>query len=100
FLRPLLASIWAPDNSSRQVIFPLFWDTLFVKDGVGARVQNRPGANGGAMNALSTTMMVDQPNGSEQRRSKIVPAARWVSVDYRSIVANAVAGLANNTPDA
>src|SRR5271157_5778966 len=52
------------------------------------------------MDALNTTMMVDQPNGSEQRRSKIVPAARWVSIDYRSIVANAVAGLANNTPDA
>ena len=52
------------------------------------------------MDALNTTMMVDQPDGPEQRRSKIVPAARWVSIDYRSIVANAVAGLANNTPDA
>ena len=52
------------------------------------------------MDALSTKMMVDQPGGSEQRRSKIVPAARWVSIDYRSIVENAVAGLANNTPDA
>jgi hypothetical protein len=45
-------------------------------------------------------MMVDRPDGSEQRRSKIVPAARWVTIDYRSIVANAVAGLADNTPDA
>jgi tetratricopeptide (TPR) repeat protein len=52
------------------------------------------------MDALSAKMMVDQPGGSEQRRSKIVPAARWVSIDYRSIVENAVAGLANNTPDA
>jgi tetratricopeptide (TPR) repeat protein len=50
------------------------------------------------MDALNTTMMVDRPDGAEQRRSKIVPAARWVSIDYRSIVANAVAGLANNTP--
>jgi tetratricopeptide (TPR) repeat protein len=53
-----------------------------------------------AMDALNTTMTVDRPDGSEQRRSKIVPAARWVSIDYRSIVANAVAGLASNTPDA
>ena len=52
------------------------------------------------MDALNTTMMVDRPDGPEQRRSKIVPAARWVSIDYRSIVANAVAGLADNTPDA
>jgi tetratricopeptide (TPR) repeat protein len=34
------------------------------------------------------------------RRSKIVPAARLASIDYRTIVANAVAGLAKNTPDA
>jgi tetratricopeptide (TPR) repeat protein len=52
------------------------------------------------MDALNTTMMVDRPDGPEQRRSKIVPAARWVSIDYRSIVANAVAGLADNRPDA
>jgi tetratricopeptide (TPR) repeat protein len=52
------------------------------------------------MDALSAKMMVDRPDGSEQRRSKIVPAARWVSIDYRSIVENAVAGLANDTPDA
>jgi tetratricopeptide (TPR) repeat protein len=52
------------------------------------------------MDALNTTMMVERPDGPEQRRSKIVPAARWVSIDYRSIVANAVAGLADNTPDA
>jgi tetratricopeptide (TPR) repeat protein len=51
------------------------------------------------MDALNTTMMVDR-SGPEQRRSKIVPAARWISIDYRSIVANAVAGLANNTPAA
>jgi tetratricopeptide (TPR) repeat protein len=53
-----------------------------------------------AMDALSATMTIDRPDGSEQRRSKIVPAARWATIDYRSIVANAVAGLANNTPDA
>jgi tetratricopeptide (TPR) repeat protein len=52
------------------------------------------------MNALNATMTVDQPTTSEQRRSKIVPAARWVSIDYRSIVASAVKGLADNTPDA
>ena len=52
------------------------------------------------MDALNTTMMVDRPDGPEQRRSKIIHAARWVSIDYRSIVANAVAGLADNTPDA
>jgi hypothetical protein len=52
------------------------------------------------MDALNTTMMVDRPDGPEQRRSKIVPAARWVSIDYRSIVANAVEGLADNTPGA
>src|SRR5271156_2247379 len=52
------------------------------------------------MDALSAKMMVDQPDGSQQRRNRIVPAARWVSIDYRSIVANAVAGLASNTPDA
>jgi tetratricopeptide (TPR) repeat protein len=52
------------------------------------------------MDALSAKMMVDQPDGSQQRRNRIVPAARWVSIDYRSIVENAVAGLANNTPDA
>src|ERR1700730_9398473 len=52
------------------------------------------------MDALNTTMMVERPDGPEQRRSKIVPAARWVSIDYRSIVATAVAGLADNTPDA
>src|SRR6516162_8610673 len=52
------------------------------------------------MNALNATMTVDQPTSSEQRRSRIVPAARWVSIDYSSIVGNAVAGLANNTPDA
>jgi len=51
------------------------------------------------MDALNTTM-VDLSNGPEPRKSRIVPAARWVSIDYRSIVANAVAGLANNTPDA
>ena len=52
------------------------------------------------MDALSAKMMVDQPDGSGQRRNRIVPAARWVTIDYRSIVENAVAGLANNTPDA
>jgi hypothetical protein len=52
------------------------------------------------MDALRATMMVDPPDGPEQRRSNIVAAARWVTIDYRSIVANAVAGLADNTPDA
>jgi hypothetical protein len=52
------------------------------------------------MDTPSATMMVDPPDGPEQRRSNIVAAARWVTIDYRSIVANAVAGLADNTPDA
>jgi len=52
------------------------------------------------MDALRATMMVDPPDGPEQRRSNIVAAARWVTIDYRSIVANVVAGLADNTPDA
>jgi Flp pilus assembly protein TadD len=52
------------------------------------------------MDALRATMMVDPPDGSEQRGSRITAAARWVTIDYRSIVANAVAGLADNTPDA
>src|SRR5712692_7495440 len=68
--------------------------------GAGRTRARTAGARVWAMNALSATMVADQPNGSEQRRNRIVPAARWVSVDYRSIVANAVAGLANNTPDA
>jgi Tfp pilus assembly protein PilF len=39
-------------------------------------------------------------NAAGRREAKIVAAARVVSIDYRSIVDNAVAGLANNTPDA
>jgi tetratricopeptide (TPR) repeat protein len=39
-------------------------------------------------------------NGTGRRGAKIVAAARVISIDYRSIVDNAVAGLARNTPDA
>jgi tetratricopeptide (TPR) repeat protein len=68
---------------------------------VGRVDENGRAQTGWVMDALNTTVMVDEPNGSEPpRRSRIVPAARWVTIDYRSIVANAVAGLAKNTPDA
>ncbi len=43
---------------------------------------------------------VVQLNAAGRREAKIVAAARVVSIDYRSIVDNAVAGLTNNTPDA
>jgi tetratricopeptide (TPR) repeat protein len=52
------------------------------------------------MDALSTTTTVDEPAGDEPRRSKVVPAARFVTIDYRSIVEGTVAGLAENTPEA
>ncbi len=55
---------------------------------------------GRAMDALNTTSMIAEPSAAEPRRSRIVPAARLASIDYRSIVANAVAGLPKNTPDA
>ena len=51
------------------------------------------GAQGG-----SATNVV-QLNASGRREAKIVAAARVLSIDYRSIVENAVAGLADNTPD-
>src|ERR1700674_1832519 len=68
--------------------------------GAGRTRARTAGARVWAMNALNATMVADQPNGSEQRRNRIVPPAARVSIDYRSSVANAVAGLANNTPDA
>jgi tetratricopeptide (TPR) repeat protein len=51
------------------------------------------------MDALSTTTMIDEPDGTEPRRSKVAPAARFVTIDYRSIVEGTVAGLAKSTPD-
>ena len=52
------------------------------------------------MDALGTTTTIDEPAGAEPRRSKVVPAARFVTIDYRSIVEGTVAGLAENTPAA
>jgi tetratricopeptide (TPR) repeat protein len=52
------------------------------------------------MDALSTTTTIDEPAGTEPRRSKVAPAARFVTIDYRSIVEGTVAGLAENTPEA
>jgi tetratricopeptide (TPR) repeat protein len=52
------------------------------------------------MDALSTMTMIDEPAGAEPRRSKVAPAARFVTIDYRSIVEGTVAGLAENTPAA
>jgi tetratricopeptide (TPR) repeat protein len=52
------------------------------------------------MDALSTTTIIDEPAGTEPRRSKVAPAARFVTIDYRSIVEGTVAGLAENTPAA
>jgi tetratricopeptide (TPR) repeat protein len=52
------------------------------------------------MDALNTTTMIDEPAGTEPRRSKVAPAARFVTIDYRSIVEGTVAGLAENTPEA
>jgi len=39
-------------------------------------------------------------NAAGRREAKIFAAARVISIDYRSIVDNAVAGLVRNTPDA
>lgn len=39
-------------------------------------------------------------HAADRRERKVVAAARVVSIDYRSIVENAVAGLVHNTPDA
>jgi tetratricopeptide (TPR) repeat protein len=52
------------------------------------------------MDALNTTTTIDEPAGAEPRRSKVAPAARFVTIDYRSIVEGTVAGLAENTPAA
>jgi tetratricopeptide (TPR) repeat protein len=52
------------------------------------------------MDALNTTTMIDEPASTEPRRSKVAPAARFVTIDYRSIVEGTVAGLAENTPEA
>jgi tetratricopeptide (TPR) repeat protein len=52
------------------------------------------------MDALNVTTTIDEPAGDEPRRSKVAPAARFVTIDYRSIVEGTVAGLAENTPDA
>ena len=52
------------------------------------------------MNALSTTTTIDKPAGAEPRRSRVAPAARFVTIDYRSIVEGTVAGLAENTLEA
>jgi tetratricopeptide (TPR) repeat protein len=52
------------------------------------------------MDALNTTTTIDEPAGTEPRRSKVAPAARFVTIDYRSIVEGTVAGLAANTPEA
>jgi hypothetical protein len=41
-----------------------------------------------------------QVDGAGRRGVKIVAAARMISIDYRSIVDNAIAGLPRNTPDA
>jgi tetratricopeptide (TPR) repeat protein len=52
------------------------------------------------MDALSTTTTIDEPAGAEPRRNRVAPAARFVTIDYRSIVEGTVAGLAENTPEA
>jgi len=67
-----------------------------------AAVRSPPGRKrGGAMDALSTMTMIDEPAGRgaapEQGRSCRAP---FVTIDYRSIVEGTVAGLAENTPAA
>src|SRR5580693_8984061 len=52
------------------------------------------------MDALNTMTTIDEPAGAEPRRSGVVPAARFVTIDYRSIVEGTVAGLAETTPEA
>jgi tetratricopeptide (TPR) repeat protein len=69
--------------------------------GVGAgRGAVAPGVAGWVMDALNTRMTIDEPAGAEPRRNRVVPAARFVTIDYRSIVEGTVAGLAENTPAA
>src|ERR1700693_2436010 len=48
----------------------------------------------------SPAMKDDQRDAAGRRDAKIIAAARVISIDYRSIVDNAVSGLADNTPDA
>ena len=47
----------------------------------------------------STASNVIELNAARRREARIVAAARVISIDYRSIVENAIAGLAENTPD-
>src|ERR1700680_3641079 len=52
------------------------------------------------MNAhVGTTVDRDERNPARRRQATVVAAARVVSIDYRSIVERAVAGLDRNTPD-
>ena len=48
----------------------------------------------------SPAMKGNQRDAAGRRDAKIIAAARVISIDYRSIVDNAVCGLADNTPDA
>jgi tetratricopeptide (TPR) repeat protein len=42
-------------------------------------------------------MTADQPRASTRREAKVIAAARAISIDYRSIVENALSGLVHNT---
>jgi tetratricopeptide (TPR) repeat protein len=42
-------------------------------------------------------MTADQPRAATRREAKIIAAARSISIDYRSIVENALSGLVHNT---
>jgi tetratricopeptide (TPR) repeat protein len=42
-------------------------------------------------------MTADQPRAATRREAKIIAAARSISIDYRSIVENALLGLVHNT---
>src|SRR3984893_18979618 len=53
------------------------------------------------MQTQASPAMKGAPSDPAGRRdAKIIAAARVISIDYRSIVDNAVCGLADNTPDA
>jgi tetratricopeptide (TPR) repeat protein len=53
------------------------------------------------MQTQASPAMKGAPGDAADRRdAKIIAAARVISIDYRSIVDNAVYGLADNTPDA
>src|SRR6266851_727762 len=45
----------------------------------------------------SPAMTADEPRAGRRREAKTVAAGRAISIDYRSIVENAVSGLARNT---